>query len=166
MSLVILLALAGVIFISLEIILPGMILGIIGALSSLAALYIVFTTDDLPSFFLGPGGRFLLASIILLLSVTMIGLWLKYFDRVPIGKNLILKTSSDGKIGYAEDGELLGIRGTAVTDLRPSGKVKIEGLPKTCDVIAEGGFIESGANIEIIKVDGRRVLVRQVTATI
>jgi membrane protein implicated in regulation of membrane protease activity len=48
--------------------------------------------------------------------------------------------------------------------LKPTGKVKIEGLPDTCYVLAENGFIEAGSTIKIIQVDGRTVTVRQITA--
>ena len=64
MSFVIILALAGIIFISLEAILPGMVMGILGVILCFSSIAVAFTTDDLPQIFLSFGGRFLLATII------------------------------------------------------------------------------------------------------
>ena len=159
MLLVAILAIAGVILIDLEIILPGMILGVAGAISLLAALVLVFTTGDLDG--LSFAMRSLVALGVLLGSLSLVGLWLKYFDRTSLGSRLVLDPDIDAKIPTA-DSSLVGVSGLAKTDLRPSGRVEIPGLPKSCDVIAEGGFIEGGSAIEVVKIDGRRVIVRAV----
>jgi membrane-bound serine protease (ClpP class) len=54
---------------------------------------------------------------------------------------------------------LLGHSGTALTVLRPAGTAKIEG--RRVDVIAEGNFIEAGAPITVVRVEGNRVTVRR-----
>lgn len=159
MSLIILLALAGIVLISLEIILPGMILGIVGGIAIIAAIALTFGTAELDS--LGMAGRILVATAILFSCMMSIGLWLKYFDRLPFCRRLVLTLANKDKVAGNEIAEYLGCKGIALTDLRPSGRVEIKGLPKTCDIIAETGFIESGSSIEVIKVDGRRVLVRK-----
>ena len=158
MGLILVLALAGVIFICLEVILPGMILGAGGIVAIVAAIVLTYSTDDLGG--MSFGGRTLIASAIFIGCSALVGLWLKYFDRTALGKKLVLAPGSDGKIDVGDAAEMLGLRGTALTDLRPSGRVKLDGVPKTCDIIAETGFIESGNDIEVVKVDGRRVIVR------
>jgi|GEM_PF-1296168 len=163
MSFVIILALAGIIFISLEVLLPGMIMGILGVILCFSSIAAAFTADDLPAAFLGFGGRFLLSTIILLVTVLSVGFWLKYFDKFPWAKGLVLRSSSGGKIESTENKKMIGSTGQAVSDLKPTGNVKIEGLPETCYVIAENGFIEAGSAIKIIQVDGRTVTVRQIT---
>ncbi|MBA71252.1 MAG: hypothetical protein CMO73_01115 [Verrucomicrobiales bacterium] len=165
MSFVIILALSGIIFISLEAILPGMVMGILGVILCFSSIAVAFITDDLPPAFLSFGGRFLLSTIILLVTVISIGFWLKYFDKFPWTKGLILRSSSDGKIESTDESyeEMIGITGQALSDLKPTGKVKIEGLPETSYVIAEDGFIEAGSAIKIIQVEGRTVTVRQIT---
>ena len=165
MSFVIILALAGIIFISLEVILPGMIMGILGVILCFSSIATAFTTDDLPPAFLGFGGRFLLSTIILLVTVLSIGFWLKYFDKLPWSKGLILRSSSSGKIESTDNKykEMIGITGQAISDLKPTGNVKIKGLPETSYVIAENGFIGAGSAIEIIQIEGRTVTVRQIT---
>ena len=165
MSFVIILALSAIIFISLEAILPGMVMGILGVILCFSSIAVAFTTDDLPQIFLSFGGRFLLATIILLATVLSIGFWLKYFDKFPWTKRLVLRSSSDGTIESTDESykEMIGITGQAVSDLKPTGKVKIAGLPDTSYVIAENGFIEAGSGIKIIQIEGRTVTVRQIT---
>ena len=54
---------------------------------------------------------------------------------------------------------LLGMVGRALTPLRPSGKVEIDG--KVLDVIAEGDFVESGEKVEVIDASVFRAVVRR-----
>jgi len=161
MVLIVILALAGVLFIALEVILPGMVLGIAGGIAIATSLVMTFTTSDLEG--MSFGLRTLIAAGILLGSLTVIGIWLKYFDRTSIGRRLVLGSEIDGKVPMGDD-SLVGTTGIAKTDLRPSGRVEIPGLSKSCDVIAETGFIERGSTIEVVKVDGRRIVVRGVSA--
>jgi membrane-bound serine protease (ClpP class) len=51
------------------------------------------------------------------------------------------------------------MKGLALSILRPSGKALIE--DRRADVIAEGTWIEQGAAIEIVKVEGNRIYVRK-----
>jgi membrane-bound serine protease (ClpP class) len=46
-----------------------------------------------------------------------------------------------------------------VTPLRPAGIASLDG--ERVDVVAEGAFIEVGQAIDVIRVDGNRVVVRQ-----
>ena len=78
MTIIVLLAIAGIILICLEVILPGMILGILGLIASMTSIFLVFTTDQMPPLFDDIGGRFLLFSIIALLISTfflLVPLW-------------------------------------------------------------------------------------------
>jgi len=162
MTLIIILALAGIVLICLELILPGMILGLAGIIALVSAIMLSFSSTELESF--GLSGRALVAASILFASMLIIGTWLKYFDRVPIGRGLVLTQQNKDQTAGHGASKYLGLQGSALTDLRPSGKVAIKGLPKTCDIIAETGFIESGSDIEVIKTDGRRIIVRKIAS--
>jgi membrane-bound serine protease (ClpP class) len=63
---------------------------------------------------------------------------------------------------HADSKESLGANpgdlGIAQSFLRPSGKIKIGG--KKFDAITQGEFIEKGTEIEIFKIDGNRIIVR------
>ena len=59
-----------------------------------------------------------------------------------------------------EKPELLQQAGTALTPLRPSGTASING--RRVDVVTEGPFVERGATVKVIAVEGMRVVVRAV----
>jgi membrane-bound serine protease (ClpP class) len=65
--------------------------------------------------------------------------------------------------GYAsppeQDRLQLGRTGTALSPLRPAGVADIDGA--RVDVVSDGGFIEAGVEIEVTRVDGNRVVVRE-----
>lgn len=52
-----------------------------------------------------------------------------------------------------------GDQGIAESVLRPSGKVKIGG--RLLDVITEGDYVEAGTLIEVLRVEGNRIIVRK-----
>jgi len=54
----------------------------------------------------------------------------------------------------------VGQQGSPMQDLHPSGKVDFEG--KSIDVVSEGGFIEKDIRVEVVEVEGNRVVVRPV----
>lgn len=55
---------------------------------------------------------------------------------------------------------LLGKTGRSITPLRPSGMAKFGG--RRLDVVAKSGYIDKDCWVEVILVDGNRVVVRQV----
>lgn len=56
--------------------------------------------------------------------------------------------------------ELLKKQGTTLTDLRPAGKALIDG--KKIDVVTEGGFIERGRPVEVVEIEGSRIVVKRI----
>lgn len=80
------------------------------------------------------------------------------FSHLSLHEVMSLK---DGYVGI--DPELLhlkGMKGIAVTTLRPSGKINIEG--KNYDALAEWGMIEKGTNIVVTKVEAAQLYVQVV----
>ena len=53
-----------------------------------------------------------------------------------------------------------GMRGTAITTLRPSGKARFEN--HVVDVVTEGEFIPPETPISIIQTDGMRIVVKAI----
>jgi len=51
-----------------------------------------------------------------------------------------------------DDGLAVGMSGRAATPLRPSGKAEIAG--RIVDVVARGGFVDTGVPVRLIEVDG------------
>jgi membrane-bound serine protease (ClpP class) len=87
--------------------------------------------------------------------------------RLPFGRQLVLETDMDSEEGYASaparDRLQLGLTGVARSPLRPAGVADINGA--RVDVVSEGAFIEAGAVIEVTRVDGNRIVVREPRAT-
>lgn len=108
-------------------------------------------------------GRTALSLVLAILVALVV---LRYLARSPFGQQFVLKEELSAGEGYASppegDRRWLGKHGTVVTPLRPSGIAQIEG--KRVDVVSEGGFIEAGDPVEVMRVDGNRVVVRKAAA--
>jgi len=82
------------------------------------------------------------------------------FMRSPLGKRLVL---SNQQVGEPSDlperaNELVGNQGMALTDLRPSGMVQIQG--ERLDVVAlDGEYIEKGTTVEVVRIAQNSVIV-------
>ena len=66
----------------------------------------------------------------------------------------------DGYVSNINRIDLLGKEGVALTILRPAGTVIIN--HERIDAVSEGGFIEQNASVKVIKVEGARIVVREV----
>ena len=57
--------------------------------------------------------------------------------------------------------EILGKTGVAFTDLRPGGTAMIDGCK--VDVVAQGGYIDEGARVKVLKIEGNKIVVERTT---
>ena len=107
-------------------------------------------------------GLVLFAGLAIIIVVFVIVLLvLSSYGILP--KNLVLKDStgnSDGYVATAEKTVRVGDVGQAATHLRPSGKAEFGYL--TLDVVSNGEFIERGARVCVIAVDGNRTVVKEI----
>jgi len=104
-------------------------------------------------------------------AVGIIGFMLAPFllpavSRTGLGRRLVLAMAETRKDGYhshsTQDSleNLVGQKGVAYTTLRPAGMAMIDG--NKIDVVSEGGFITRDQQIEVIRIEGRRIVVRPV----
>ncbi len=89
----------------------------------------------------------------------------RYLPNIPYANRMMLQPPPDAGSqadlpGVADAAALLGAIGTSATPLRPAGMAEFG--EKYVDVVSEGGFIESGARIQVIEVEGMRIVVKQV----
>ncbi len=147
--------LAGFILMLIEVFVPGFgIFGILGILSfgtgvSLAAYQTEYGLISL-------GVAVIINSII---AVVLI----KYYGHRGVWNKFILREEQKKEGGYVSHKNeitLLGKKGTSITKLRPAGTAIIEG--KRYDVISEGGLINANLPIEVIQVEGTRIVVREI----
>jgi len=149
------LLLCGLFLIGIEIFVPGGVLGICGAAALIAAAIVGFVDPDFPAWF-GWASLF----IILGLTGLAVFVWMKYLPNSPIGRMLSLSQSITKK-DQDNSPWTVGMRGTTLCELRPAGKAQIE--KHRTDVIAEdGAFIGHGTSVEIVRISGNRVYVREI----
>lgn len=91
-----------------------------------------------------------------------------YLPRIPILNAIILTPpnlnappSSSGRASERGEHELVGQSGTAVTMLRPSGKIRVAG--RLLDAVSTSGFVETGQPVEVVSAIGNRITVRALT---
>jgi membrane-bound serine protease (ClpP class) len=151
MATVITLLLVGAALLVVEFFLPGMVAGILGTLCLVAAVVIGYVQ-------FGPRqGTFILLGVMLGLTLGTF-FWIAYFPQSRVAQSFVSKKIiRDTGVGKSE---LLGQTGIARTDLRPSGSAEING--KRFDVVSEGSMIERGAQVQVVDVEGIRIVVRAI----
>jgi membrane-bound serine protease (ClpP class) len=168
-ALALLLFLMGLVLVGIEIfVLPGFgACGIFGILCMLAGLGLV-TVDKIPETGAEWGTLGIRVSRYLFAMMGALGLAFliaRYLPRLPGANRLVLNappetTSGDALPGGVEAAELLGAIGTANTPLRPAGVVKFG--EKFVDVVSDGGFVPAGTRVQVIQVEGTRIVVKEV----
>jgi membrane-bound serine protease (ClpP class) len=112
---------------------------------------------------LGPFGLSLVGAVIAAFILA------RYLPSIPYANRLIMKPVGDGKdlllddtatAGASTSTTLLGAIGVAATPLRPAGKVKFG--DEYVDVLAEGSYIPPGGRVQVIEIEGNRVVVKEV----
>jgi membrane-bound serine protease (ClpP class) len=159
----ILLVALGLVLLALEIfVIPGFgIAGVVGILALGGGLVLSLVgagaTGELV---LWAVGRVAL-SLLIAIGVSLI--LIRVLPHLPYGRSLVLETGLDARAGYASapesDLKWVGKRGTAATPLRPAGIALFDG--ERVDVVSRGEYIAADAPIEVVRVDGNRIVVRQ-----
>lgn len=148
----------GIFLIALEVlVIPGFgVAGLLGLIAIGAAVFRIFQEDFLTV--VGWGALF---------GSVMLGLALWLLPNLRIASPLMLET----RLGRAPPGgaatlitgpydHLLGQQGTAASDLRPAGVARVTG--ERVDVVTQGDFVAAGSPIEVLRVEGNRVVVREI----
>jgi len=147
---------AGILLILLEFFIVG---GIAGGLGIIAII---------GSIFLAGGNAYHIAiSICIAIAVSIIAtiLLVKVFGRkMKFFKKIVLRDSTSTEEGYVSNktrNDLVGKIGITMTALRPAGTVVIG--DERIDVVSEGRFIGKDVNVKIVKAEGSRIVVRELT---
>ncbi|HNP29427.1 MAG TPA: NfeD family protein [Nitrospirales bacterium] len=155
----------GLLLVGLEIfVIPGFgIAGILGIMALMGGLGMSLigagaTWDSM----LSAIGQVALSILVAIIATLIL---LRYFPRLPFGKRLILETNLQAQEGYEssppEDHRWLGMQGIAVSDLHPSGIARFDG--QRVDVVSDGGFIDAGQPLKVVRIDGNRIVVQLAT---
>jgi membrane-bound serine protease (ClpP class) len=148
----------GLVLVTLEVFFPSF--GLLGTLAACAVVGggVVAYSHDSGTVFLW----YLLVSIILIPAILLFAL--KIFPKTPIGKHFTLggPTFNPREAQATEAGieELMGKTGETITALRPAGIAVID--DHRVDVVTRGEMIGKGVTVEVIKVEGNRIVVEEV----
>ena len=145
---------AGIILILAEFFLPGAIMGILGFLLIVASTVMGVTRFPEYALFIVVG------EVLGLVGGILFGLFLitktKLQDALVLSHTL---SAEDGYSGPAQDPALVGKVGVAHTALRPAGTVMLN--DERIDAVSDGTFIDMGAEVRVIQVEGYRVVVEE-----
>lgn len=149
------LAFAGLVLLIMEIfVIPGFgICGVLGIASIVGAVVCASSSLSL---------ALVQLAIALVAAIVLVIVSLKCGKTRRVWSKLILREATTTEGGYVSQpggiNALVGKRGIALTDLRPSGAALID--DKRTDVLSEGGFIKRGTAVVVIRVEGSSVVVR------
>jgi membrane-bound serine protease (ClpP class) len=154
----------GLVLLALELfVIPGFgVAGILGILAFAGGLALSLigagTTWDVV---VDAVGRVALSALLALAAFAVL---MRFLPRLPMGHRLILDTALAALTGAAPEAEgdqrWLGKRGTTTSPLRPAGVADFEG--ERVDVVSRGEYIEAGEPIEVVRIEGNRIVVRRV----
>ncbi|MFF2497505.1 nodulation protein NfeD [Peribacillus sp. NPDC058075] len=145
----------GVILVLIEFFIPGGIIGLLGFTAIVGSLFLA--TGDPVHMTISLLIAVTVSILVFILLVKVFGKQMKFFRK------MILTDATKTEQGYVSNPnrlDLLGVEGKALTDLRPSGTALVK--DERVDVVTEGSFISKGSSIVIIKVEGSRVVVREI----
>lgn len=146
----------GFMLLAVEVFIPGGVLGALGGLAILVSIIAGFFT-------FGPQGGLLAAVAIIVFGSVLFGVWIRIFPRTPMGRVLTLrKDGHEFKAAQAEPAIVVGLQGTAQSDLRPAGLALLNG--HRTDVVSESGYVAAGAPVRVVKVTGNLIVVREQSA--
>lgn len=152
---VVILLLLGIILIVAEFFVTGGILGLLGVGSIIGALFMA--GYDIGHMSLSIAIAFIVAIIASVILFRSIGM------EKGIFRHIILRDRTSTELGYVSTVnrlELIGLEGVTVTPLRPSGTALFEN--ERIDVVSEGNFVEVDEKVKVVKVEGMRVVVREI----
>jgi membrane-bound ClpP family serine protease len=171
--LAVLLFLLGLVLIGIEIfLLPGLgVTGISGILLVLAGLGLA-TIERLPQTsgeWVGFSWTLLKFGVSLVASTVAAFVVAHFLPHIPYANRLVLSPpgEKEGSVNAtAASGTqetlaaLLGAVGTAATAMRPAGMARFGDA--YVDVVSEGSYIHAGARVQVIEIEGNRVVVKEV----
>lgn len=140
----------GCVLLAIEIMIPGFSLpGIAGIIC--IVIGIVLSVEDVYIGLISISIAIIIGFLTMFICIKK-GFNSKYFNKIVLKKEIDSSTSDDRK-------NLLGMTGTALTNLRPAGTVEIDN--KKINVVTEGDFIEIGTKVVVTQVEGFKIIVKK-----
>lgn len=144
----------GILLIIAEFFVVGGILGILGSLSVLGSLFMA--GYDFTQMAISIGIALVVAIVAAVFLFRSIGKNKGLFNKLVLQDR---STTVRGYISTHNREELVGLSGVTLTPLRPSGVATVNN--ERLDVVSQGEFIERDREIEVVYVEGIRIVVRE-----
>ena len=149
----IILFITGILLLVLELYEPGF--GLFGSLGVILLVACIFVTAKTVL------EGIILTALFFVIIITMLVIFFTMLSRNRLPKNLVLHEATSAEQGFSgtEDMQyLLGKNGVVVTVCRPAGNVDFDGVK--LDVVSRGEYIEKGVLVEVIEIEGSRIVVK------
>lgn len=143
------LGLIGLLLIYFEFFVPGGILGVVGGIVILVSISL-FAWENIPIYWIF---LYILALILLIIITVRLALWV--LKKQP---SMYADDDQSGYVASEYDEKLIGIVGTALTDLKPAGYIEVEGCQY--QAISESIYVKKGESVKITSGEGSRYKVR------
>ena len=150
----VLVLIVGIILIGIEFYIPGFGLpGISGTIFTVAGIFLTGRTIS---------ERIIVGLVAIIAIAVMLILSIMVFNSKSVKSPIKLDTDLQGKNLFIEEKDmeyLVGKKGIALTDLRPSGKGEFDGVK--LDIITNG-YIAKGKELKIIEIKNNKIFVDEV----
>jgi len=126
--------------------------GIFGVISLIGCIFVTASTV---------AEGIMLTAFFFVIVLIMLGIFLFLVSKGKLPGKLVLKDAesrTDGYSGTLDLNDYMGKTGVVTTICRPVGNVDFDGTK--LEVVSLGEFIEKGATVEVIEVEGNRVVVK------
>lgn len=141
----------GLLLVVLEVlVIPGF--GVFGVLGALA----IFASGTVAYIYLGA----VEAAGALVAGLGLTGVLVWWLPRTRLMRSMALEACQSGAAPDPELVKLAGREGQAVTVLHPAGAARIDG--RLVDVVTDGQYVDRGAPLRVVSVEGARVVVEPV----
>lgn len=142
----------GIVMILAELILPGLICGILGTACLIVSCAIAISWHPEWAF------QIVFAEAAFAVICVIAGFYM--FPKSPVGRAMILDTTLSPDSGWVSDEteeDLLDALGEVYTALRPAGSIMVKG--RRINAVSNGEFVDAGVAVRVIEVSGNRVVV-------
>ena len=146
----------GIVLLAIEIfVIPGFgITGILGIFGIVAGIFMSFGINNIAQ-------ATLVVFVSLIADIILIIILARFILKSKGFKNIVaLETDTAGYHSSVSYDNLLGCEGITDTFFRPSGNIIIN--DKKYDAITEGEFINKGAKIKVILVEGNKIVIKEI----
>ncbi|MBR4994059.1 MAG: hypothetical protein IKY04_07390 [Lachnospiraceae bacterium] len=146
--------LIGIVLLGIEFYMPGF--GIPGISGAICAAVGVFLTGRTTS------ERIIVGVIAIVIIAVLLVISIIVFNSKKVKSPIKLDTEVQGKDLFIDGKDmeyLIGKKGVAATDLKPSGKGEFDGVK--LDILSSGEFITKGTDLVITEIKNNKIFVRE-----